>query len=202
MNKIVLNNELIAIKAGDITVYNYDGGTREYISTLTEYLAIGVGIPACSCLDAPGSYKTGYAICRSEDFNSWVYVPDHRGEIVYSTETGESKEITAPGDYPDNTTIIAPLTPYDKWDGEKWVTDTEAQHSAAVDAAETQRQSLIDTAMASVSLIQLKLQAGRNLTQSETSRLNTVLDYIDAVTATDTSTAPDVIWPELPETAQ
>ncbi|MBA8150603.1 tail fiber assembly protein, partial [Escherichia coli] len=27
-------------------------------------------------------------------------------------------------------------------------------------------------------------------------------DYIDAVTATDTSTAPDVIWPELPETAQ
>ncbi|WP_032260549.1 tail fiber assembly protein, partial [Escherichia coli] len=26
-----------------------------------------------------------------------------------------------------------------------------------------------------------------------------VLDYIDAVTATNTSTAPDVIWPELPE---
>ncbi|EIT0629681.1 tail fiber assembly protein, partial [Escherichia coli] len=25
------------------------------------------------------------------------------------------------------------------------------------------------------------------------------LDYIDAVTATDISTAPDVIWPELPE---
>ena len=88
MNKVVLNNELIAIKAGDITVYNYDGETREYISTSTEYLAIGVGIPACSCLDAPDSYKTGYAICRSEDFNSWVYVTDHRGEIVYSTETG------------------------------------------------------------------------------------------------------------------
>ncbi|MCV8890644.1 tail fiber assembly protein, partial [Escherichia coli] len=89
--------------------------------------------------------------------------------------------------------------PYDKWDGEKWVTDTEAQHSAVVDAAEAQRQSLIDTAMASISLIQLKLQAGRNLTQAETARLNAALDYIDAVTATDTSTAPDVIWPELPE---
>lgn len=78
-------------------------------------------------------------------------------------------------------------------------TDTEAQHSAAVGAAEAQRQSLIDTAMASISLIQLKLQAGRKLTQAETTRLNAVLDYIDAVTATDTSTAPDVIWPELPE---
>ncbi|EMC8377743.1 tail fiber assembly protein, partial [Escherichia coli] len=98
-----------------------------------------------------------------------------------------------------NTTTIAPLTPYDEWDGEKWVTDTEAQHSAAVGAAEAQRQSLIDTAMASISLIQLKLQAGRKLTQTENTRLNAVLDYIDAVTATDTSTAPDVIWPELPE---
>ena len=199
MDNAVLNSEIIATKAGNIIVYNYDGKTREYISTSNEYLAIGVGIPAYSCLDAPVTRKAGYAICRSMDLNSWEYVPDHRGEIVFSTETGESKEITAPGDYPDNTTTIAPLTPYDKWDGEKWVTDTDAQHSAAVDAAEAQRQSLIDTAMASISLIQLKLRAGRNLTQAETSRLNTVLDYIDAVTATDTSTAPDVIWPELPE---
>ncbi|EJF6886099.1 tail fiber assembly protein [Escherichia coli] len=166
---------------------------------ISTHCLVQSGIPACSCLDAPGSYKAGYAICRSADFNSWEYVPDHRGEIVYSTETGESKEITVPGDYPENTTTIAPLTSYDKWDGEKWVTDTEAQHNAAVDAAEVRRQSLIDAAMASISLIQLKLQAGRKLTQAETTRLNAVLDYIDAVTATDISTAPDVIWPELPE---
>ncbi|CAJ1254720.1 tail fiber assembly protein [Escherichia coli] len=200
MDSTVLNSEFIATKAGNITVYNYDGETREYISISTEYLAVGVGIPACSCLDAPGAYKAGYTICRSADFNSWEYVPDHRGEIVFSTATGESKEITAPGNYPDNTTTIAPLTPYDKWDGEKWVTDTEAQHGATVEAAEAQRQSLIDAAMASISLIQLKLQAGRKLTQAETTRLNAVLDYTDAVTATDTSTAPDIIWPVFPET--
>ena len=200
MYNTILNNKFIATKAGEITVYNYDSETREYISASIEYLAVGVGIPAYSCLDAPGTHKAGYAICRSADFNSWEYVPDHRGEVVYNTETGESKEITAPGDYPDNTTTIAPLTPYDKWNGEKWVTDTEAQHSAAVDAAEAQRQSLMDTAMASINLIQLKLQAGRSLTQAETNRLNTVLNYIDAVTATDTSTAPDIIWPVFPET--
>lgn len=199
MNSAILNNELIAVQAGNIIVYNYDSETKEYISASTEYLAVGVGIPAYSCLDAPGIHKAGYAICRSLDLNSWEYVPDHRGEIVYNTETGDAKEITAPGDYPENTTTIAPLTPYDKWDGEKWVTDTEAQHSAAVEAAEAQRQSLINAAMASISLIQLKLQAGRKLTQAETTRLNAVLDYIDAVTVTDTSTAPDVIWPELPE---
>ena len=199
MEQAILGKDGYALNDGEIIVHNYDGETREYISTSTEYLAVGVGIPACSCLDAPGTHKAGYAICRSVDLNSWEYVPDHRGEVVYSTETGDAKEITAPGDYPENTTTIAPLTPFDKWDGKKWVTDTEAQHSAAVDAAEVQRQSLINTAMASISLIQLKLQAGRKLMQAETTRLNTVLDYIDAVTATDTSTAPDVIWPELPE---
>ena len=199
MEQAILGKDGYALNDGEIIGHNYDGETREYISTSTEYLAVGVGIPACSCLDAPGTHKAGYAICRSVDLNSWEYVPDHRGEVVYSTETGDTKEITVPGDYPENTTTIAPLTPYDKWDGEKWVTDTEAQHSAAVEAAEAQRQSLIDAAMASISLIQLKLQAGRKLTQPENTRLNAVLDYIDAVTETNTSTAPDVIWPELPE---
>ncbi|EOU5303075.1 tail fiber assembly protein [Escherichia coli] len=197
--EISLDENGFATEDGYITVYNYDGVTREYIGLAVEYLPFGVGVPANSCVDAPGSKRDGFAIRRNADSTGWEYVADHRGEIIYSTETGESKEITALGDYPENTTIIAPLTPYDKWDGEKWVTDTEAQHSAAVDAAEAQRQSLIDTAMASISLIQLKLQAGRKLTQAETTRLNAVLDYIDAVTATDTSTAPDVIWPELPE---
>ena len=199
MEQAILGKDGYALNDGEIIVHNYDGETREYISTSTEYLAVGVGIPACSCLDAPGAHKAGYAICRSVELNSWEYVPDHRGETVYSTENGRKVTISDIGEYPENTTTIAPLTPYDKWDGEKWVTDTEAQHSAALDAAEVKRQSLIDAAMASISLIQLKLQAGRKLTQAETTRLNAVLDYIDAVAATDTSTAPDVIWPALYE---
>ncbi len=152
MDNAVLNSELIATKAGNITVYNYDGKTREYISTSNEYLAIGVGIPAYSCLDEPGIHKAGYAICRSMDLNSWEYVPDHRGEIVYKTETGDAKEITAPGDYPENTTTIAPLTPFDKWDGKKWVTDTEAQHSAA-SARLTRQKSVTDAVLLRQSLI-------------------------------------------------
>lgn len=81
----------------------------------------------------------------------------------------------------------------------EWIDIPAPTHDVLVSLAEQNRQSLIDAAMVSISLIQLKLQAGRKLTQAETIRLNAVLDYIDAVTATDTSTAPDVIWPELPE---
>ncbi|HFV8399821.1 TPA: tail fiber assembly protein [Escherichia coli] len=194
--EITLDENGFATEAGFITIYNYNGETREYISSSVEYLPFGVGVPGNSCVDAPISKKDGFAVCRTADLTGWEYVADHRGETVYSTATGKPVTISQLGEYPEGTTTIAPLTPYDKWDGEKWVTDTEAQHGAA---AEAQRQSLIDTAMASISLIQLKLQAGRKLTQAETTRLNAVLDYIDAVTATDTSTVPDVIWPELPE---
>ena len=197
--EITLDENGFATESGFITVYNYNGETREYISSSVEYLPFGVGVPANSCVDAPGSKKEGFAIRRNADSTGWEYVADHRGETVYSTETGKHVTVSRLGEYPEGTTTKAPSTPYDKWDGEKWVTDTEAQHSAAVEAAEAQRQSLIDAAMASISLIQLKLQAGRKLTQPENTRLNAVLDYIDAVTATDTSTAPDVIWPELPE---
>ncbi len=197
--EISLDENGFSTEDGYITVYNYDGVTREYIGLAVEYLPVGVGVPGNSCMDAPISKKDGFAVCRTADLTGWEYVADHRGETVYSTETGKHVTVSQLGEYPEGTTTKAPLTPYDKWDGEKWVTDTEAQHSAAVDAAEAQRQSLIDAAMASISLIQLKLRAGRNLTQAETARLNAALDYIDAVTATDTSTAPDVIWPELPE---
>ncbi|EJA4593387.1 tail fiber assembly protein, partial [Escherichia coli] len=145
----------------------------------------------------PGEYIPGKVAVFTG--KGWSHEEDHRNETVYSIENGAAVTVDYIGAIKDGYVTLSPLTPYDKWDGEKWVTDTEAQHSAAVDAAEAQRQSLIDAAMASISLIQLKLQAGRKLTQAETTRLNAVLDYIDAVEATDTSTAPDVIWPELPE---
>ena len=64
MTQVKLNSECIATEPGFITVYNYNGETREYISTSTEYLAVGVGIPACSCLDAPVTHKAGYTICQ------------------------------------------------------------------------------------------------------------------------------------------
>ena len=59
MSEAKLNGDFIATVAGDITVFNYDGETREYLSSSVEYLAVGVGIPANSCTDAPGKGKEG-----------------------------------------------------------------------------------------------------------------------------------------------
>lgn len=197
MAKAKLNSAFIATVAGEITVYNYRGDTREYISSSLEYLPVGVGIPANSCTDAPGTHKAGYAICRSADFNSWEYVPDHRGEIVYGIETGESKEITVPGDYPENTTTFAPLTPYDKWDGEKWVTDINAQHVAEVEAAEQQKSVQLLFAKEKIILWQTELQLGI-ISDEDKEKLISWVNYIKAVQAVDTQKAHNIIWPKKP----
>ncbi|ECF3574666.1 phage tail protein [Salmonella enterica subsp. enterica serovar Enteritidis] len=78
--------------------------------------------------------------------------------------------------------------------------EPERQHEDLVAEAEQIKQSKIDSALASIELIQLKLRAGRKLTPEETAQLNAVLDYIDEVTAIDTDAAPNIDWPEFPKT--
>ena len=198
MSEAKLNSNFIAIVAGDITVFNYDGETREYLSSSVEYLAVGVGIPANSCTDAPGESKEDFTICRSADFTAWEYVADHRGETVYSTDTGESVIISAPGDYPEGTTTLAPATPYDTWNGSEWVTDNEAQHKADVEAAEQQKAALLAEAQTTISLWQTELQLGI-ISDEDKASLNAWMIYIKAVQAVDTSKAPDITWPDKPE---
>lgn len=197
MAKAKLNNELIATVAGDITVFNYDGETREYLSSAVEYLAVGVGLPANSCTDAPGESKEGSAICRTADFTAWEYVADHRGETVYSTETGEPEIVSLPGDYPEGTTTLAPATPYDKWDGSEWVTDTKAQHAADVETAEQQKTALLLEAQATISLWQTELQLGV-ISDEDKASLISWLTYIKQLKGVDTSMAPDISWPVVP----
>lgn len=198
MVKAKLNSELVATVAGDITVFNYDGETREYLSSSVEYLAVGVGLPANSCTDAPGESKEDFAICRTADLTAWEYVADHRGEIAYSTETGEAVAITAPGDYPEGTTTLAPATPYDTWNGSEWVTDTEAQHTADVEAAEQQKAALLLEAQATISLWQTELQLGI-ISDVDKASLIAWMKYIKAVQVVDTSKAPDITWSDKPE---
>ena len=195
MTSAVLDKNKIATVAGNITVYNFDAQTGEFTGSGDEYLAIGVGIPAHSTDIDPGAATVGYVMVFSE--NAWSQQEDHRGDVVYSTTDRSSATIDYIGAIKDGFTRLEPSTDYDNWDGGAWITDTSAQHTAAVTAASLRVQQLVDSAMASISVIQLKLQAGRALTDAEKAKLNAVLDYIDTVNAVDISTAPDIILPEL-----
>lgn len=198
MAKAILNKSGIATKAGDMTVYNYDGETREYLSTSVEYLAVGVGVPANSCTDEPVDEKAGFAICRKVSFDEWDYVIDHRGDTVYDTETGQPVEITGLGDYPDNVTTIEPLTPYDRWNGSEWITDEAAKKNGQVLEAEQQKSVLLAEAQSTISLWQTELQLGI-ISDDDKASLIAWMKYIQALNAVDTSTAPDIEWPVKPE---
>lgn len=194
--KPVFDESGLAITAGDIRCFYYDSLTFEYTGWSDEYIHVGVSMPGRSTDIDPGDKVAGEVSVFKNGM--WVREADHRGEVVYSTADGMASTVDYIGEIKPGFTKLMPVTRFDKWDGEKWVTDADAQHSAAVDAAEARRQSLIGAAMDSISLIQLKLRAGRNLTQEEKTRLNSVLDYIDAVEAIDTSNVPDIEWPVSP----
>ncbi|EQA9293274.1 tail fiber assembly protein [Escherichia coli] len=196
--EITLDENGFATEAGFITVYSYSGETREFISSSVEYLPFGVGVPGNSCIDAPGSKKDGFAIRRNADSTGWEYVADHRGETIYSTTTGKPVTVSQLGEYPEGTTTKAPSTQYDKWDGVEWVTDSDEQHAANVAAAEQQKVNLLNAANSKISLWQTELQLGI-ISDDDKATLIAWIGYIKAVQAVDTSTAPDVIWPELPE---
>lgn len=198
MSQAQLDSELIAIVAGDITVFNYDGKTREYLSSSVEFLPVGVGIPANSCVDAPGEIKEGFTVCRTEDGKAWKVVADHRGETVYSTMTGEKVIITMPGEYPKDTTTLEPATPYDKWNGSLLVTDLKALHAADVMAAEQTKTALLSEATAIIAPL-ADAQAGGYIDDVDVPRLTEWQRYRYSLTKVDTSTAPNLVFPPKPE---
>ncbi|PPX79237.1 phage tail protein [Cronobacter sakazakii] len=199
MAEAKLNKKLIATQAGFITVHNYDEITREYLSSCVEYLAVGVGIPAKSCIELPGDKKDGMVICRNPDDSAWQYLPDYRGQTVYDIETGNPTEITMPGEYPAGTTTAAPSTRFDVWNGSEWVTDSAVQQAAAVKEAEQTKASLRSYANGFINEQQWpsRLALGR-LSEEEKAAFSAWLDYLDALESVDTSSASEISWPAQP----
>ncbi|HEM8615245.1 TPA: tail fiber assembly protein [Citrobacter amalonaticus] len=195
--KPVFDENGLATQSGDIRCFYFDSVTGEYTGWSDEFINVGVSMPGDSTDIDPGEAVAGkVSLFTGTD---WQLEEDHRGVTVYSLENKTPSVVDYIGPVRDGFVVVAPTSPFDKWDGEKWVTDTEAQQAAAKAEAELQRQQLISSAMQSISIIQLKLQAGRALSDAEKNKLNATLDYIDAVTATDTATAPDINWPVPPE---
>jgi len=72
-------------------------------------------------------------------------------------------------------------------------------HDEQVASAEAQKQSLIDEANAHINSKQWpgKAAMGR-LTDTEKTQYNAWLDYLDELEDVDTSSAPDIQWPNQP----
>ncbi|HCX00646.1 MAG TPA: phage tail protein, partial [Pantoea sp.] len=102
------------------------------------------------------------------------------------------------GDYPAGTTPLEPATAWDKWDGDKWVTDIDAQQAAIVSAAAIQKSARISEANSVTQAWQTQLLLGI-ITDADKATLTAWMKYIQAVQATDLTSAPAINWPEKPE---
>ncbi|HBL6944015.1 TPA: tail fiber assembly protein [Morganella morganii] len=67
-----------------------------------------------------------------------------------------------------------------------------------IEQAETQKQYLIAEVHAETQMLQTKL-ALKRIKPDELELLNAWLDYLDLLEAVDTSTAPDIDWPQKPQ---
>lgn len=188
-----------AIEDAAATVYVVDDN-REYTGAVEMIISAGTTLPPRAFLDEPPAEEKCKAILRSESGEAWEVVPDYRGQTVYATDNTGPVEIKRPGNLPEGYTLLVPATAYDNWNGEKWVTDNEAQKSGQVAEANEQKESLIAVANAHINGQNWpsKLALGR-LKDADKAKFNAWLDYIDAIVETPTSTAPDITWPTPPQ---
>lgn len=192
---VVFDDAGHASTAGTIRVYHYVSGTGEYWTWSDEFIPVGVSIPGNATLIDPGEDIAGHVWVF--DGSSWVSKEDHRGGIIYSTATGAESEVGYIGDIKDGYTSLAPATLFDKWDGDKWVTDADVVHAADVAAAVQKKNSLRTAADSEIAWLQDAVDAGI-ATDEETALLAEWKKYRVLLMRIDTSKAPDIEWPPVP----
>lgn len=180
---------------GAVRCYYFEEITGEYTGYSDEYINVGVSLPACAYIDEPPAYEAGKAIIRVGD--KWELIDDHRGETVYSTENGQPVEVKALGDYPENTTPLAPGTPQDKWNDYSWVTDETKLKAANIADAEFRKAQLRAQADSEITWRLDAVDAGIATEQEET-ELASWKKYRVLLMRIDTSKATGIEWPEPP----
>jgi len=193
--KPVFDENGLAAQAGGVRCFYYNEATSEYTGWSDEYINVGVSMPGASTDIDPGDEFPGEVLIFTGE--GWRQEEDHRGETVYSTENATPSTIDYIGPVHDGYTEIAPSTPYDKWDGDKWVADSDAQHAADVAEAEQYRQQLLRQIDDVTADWRVELMLG-DISDEDKASLTEWMAYKKAVKAVDTSTAPDVTWPEPP----
>lgn len=185
----------LATVAGWATVYLCNPTTREYARASLDNVPFGGSVVADAYLDKPEiPTKSGIAIIRSEDEKSWLHVADYRGTTAYDTKTRQQIEIDFIGDLPTTLTLLEPKTEFDKWNGKKWVTDTEAQKAAFVAQAEQEKALRLEEANATITYLQDAIEVGLN-DDDYKAKLTAWKTYRVLLNRVDTSLAPDINWP-------
>jgi hypothetical protein len=181
----------IWLRLKDMTGEKYYGNLGQVNIVPDAYFSLPEGCTFIPPIDP----KTGYVT----QFNGeeWVYVEDHRGKTVYQKSSGIPVVIDYIGPIKNEQTEQAPVTAYDEWDGQNWVTNEEAKKSALVTAATKTRYSLRMEADSEISVL-LDAQKLGLATANETSLLEKWQLYRIELMRIDPALAPEITWPVKP----
>lgn len=121
-------------------IVNQEGISTTCFSALPEY-------PRDALLIKPLPEKEGFAVlvCDFENGRptSTEYVADHLGETIYNKSNPlESKQVKELGEIEDGWTLETPVSLFDEWIVDGWVTNKQAQYEAQVQHVTTTRESL------------------------------------------------------------
>ncbi|ELY2473224.1 tail fiber assembly protein [Cronobacter sakazakii] len=198
-NNVAVLDELgITTVAGYKKIYNYRAETGEFTGSNDEYLPVGVGIPACSTVIPNPSCEAGEVAIFNGELGRWVVQEDHRGETVYSIETGTPFEVIEIGPIPNGYTLSQPSSKADEWNGKEWVRNDEKAKELAMQEAENKKNTLLTEANAECNELMVDYNLGL-LTNEQTEKLKIWRIYIRDLKAVDTSAAPNIEWPEVPK---
>lgn len=137
-----------------ITIYNLSSATNEFIGKGDGFIPANTGLPAYSTNIAPPSAKAGFVAVFNFESEKWSLVEDHRGKIVYDIQTGKATTIDQLGKLPDDVVSVAPEGHFVKWDGAKWVHDTDAENEHLLMLAEQEKINLLAVATSAIAPLQ------------------------------------------------
>ncbi|AQW01637.1 tail fiber assembly protein [Escherichia coli] len=188
----------MSAEAQTIRVFNLLDGTNEFIGESDAYIPPHTGLPANSTDIAPPDIPAGYAAVFNADEMKWELMEDHRGKTVYETKTGAAIYISELGALPPDVTAISPEGDYQKWNGNAWVNDENAERDALVRAAESQKKEQIAYAGEIIATLQDAVDFDM-ATEEEKLSLTHWKKYRVLLNRVQPEDAPDIEWPEMPQ---
>jgi len=176
------------------TNYYYDE-TNELHPFTIEMPANQDSIPPLNALRIKPKFKEGHHPCEKD--GEWVLIEDNRGITVYSISTKEPLIISELGAIPDSYTRLIPHEIFDKWNGSKWIEDTETKNQSIKDTNQSKINEMIKETTQKIEILQDIVDLGMQ-ENNEDEQLKEWKRYRILLTRIDTNNI-EITWPIKPQ---
>lgn len=153
-------------------------------------------LPEWAVTQAPPPARPGFVVWYADD--GWQQTEDRTGQTYYQADGTAQTVPDARFVLPEDCTFTAPASPWDRWNGKAWVTDSGARQLALTEEAMQMRAQHRREADQQIELLKDAVDTGIAVTGDET-RLAEWKKYRVMLSRLDMALAPDIPWPDRPD---